>query len=74
MRIVTGKDEKGNDVYGFVYNYQNAKRNPTPYKVFLHLILKPYWGRIRALIKQQVRPHEVMSFFGILKMKIWQLI
>jgi len=73
-RMVIGQDEKGNDMYGFVYNDINAKRNPTPYKVFLHLILKPYWNRIKDLIKQQVRPHEVMSFYRILKMKMWQLI
>jgi len=73
-RIVIGKDERGNDEYGFFYNDPNAKRNPTPYKVFLHLILKPYWERIKAPIKQQVRPHEVMSFYRILKMKMWQLI
>jgi len=73
-RIVIGKDENGNDIYRFVYNNPNVKSNPTPYKVFLHLILKPYWERIKDLIKQQVRSHEVMTFYRILKMKIWQLL
>jgi len=75
-QMVIGQDENGNDIYGFVYNDINAKRNPTPYKVFLHLLLKPYWDNYAKEIAEGegVPKHLILTFYNILKRRAWNLL
>jgi len=74
--IIIGKNEQGNGVYTYVYNDKSIKREPTPYKVFLHLILKPYWDNYAKEIAEGegISKHLILLFYGILKRRMWNII